>query len=452
MAYSVNTTPLLQNGINSDEEEEVQHEVVVKDDKPLFKPLEPRDKFNVAYFILYFLGIVSLLPWNFYVTADDYWMYKFRKVSKNSSYISTDQRTPLQAEFTSYLSLASSLPNLVFLALNTVISHRISLNLRVIGSLICMLILMLFTLIFVYVDTDSWQQTFFGLTLLTIILLNVCSAIFSGSLAGVVGKFSAKYITAVTAGQSLGGIFAALAQIAALSIGASSTHSAMVYFIIGNLMIGLSIFLYVFLEKSIFFKYHVENCVGVDESQDVVAAVRSSYKIILRKMWGYGFSVFVIFAISLAVYPGVTVLVESEGKGHGNRWNDVYFVPTITYLLFSLGDYVGRIISVKIMKPKNVTLIILLSLARFIFIPLLLLCNENPRHNLAVVFDKDWQYIMIMFLFAISNGYLANLTCVLAPRAVDVHEKELASIIMTVFVGLGLTLGSTICLFLVKII
>lgn len=66
-----------------------------------------------------------------------------------------------------------------------------------------------------------------------IFCFSVCSAIFGGSVFGVVGKFSPVYITAVIGGQALGGIFAALAQIASLAIGASSTHSALVYFIIG---------------------------------------------------------------------------------------------------------------------------------------------------------------------------------------------------------------------------
>lgn len=38
-------------------------------------------------------------------------------------------------------------------------------------------------------------------------------------------------------------------------------------------------------------------------------------------MWCYGMSVFITFAITLSVYPGVTVLIESEWKGHGNKWN-----------------------------------------------------------------------------------------------------------------------------------
>ncbi|KAJ8927108.1 hypothetical protein NQ314_020381 [Rhamnusium bicolor] len=426
MAFSVNTTPLLQE-YESENEDERQQQITVRDDKPLFKPLEPKDKYYMSYLIFYLLGIVTLLPWNFYVTADDYWMFKFRNISMNNSIVNASiKRTPLQAEFTSYLSIASAFPNLIFLILNTAVSHRISLNKRVIGSLLFMLLLMLLTLVFINIDTDKWQQIFFGITITSIVLLN--------------------------GGQALGGIFAAIAEIVSLSIGASSTHSALVYFIIGNITIVIAIICYVVLEKTVFFKYHLIHQPELNEFQSESVSLDICYKEILKKMWCYGFSVFLTFAITLSVYPGVTVLIESEGKGHGHRWNDVYFVPTIAYLLFSVGDYLGRIFAGRILKPKSIMVLQILSISRFIFIPLLMLCNAQPRYYWAVVFDRDYQYILILFLCALSNGYLANITAIYVPKIVDHHEKEIASSIMTVFMGVGLTLGSAVSLFMVRLL
>lgn len=85
-------------------------------------------------------------------------------------------------------------------------------------------------------------------------VLLVCSAILSGSIFGIVGNFSPVYITATIGGQALGGIFAAVAEIISLAIGASSTHSALVYFIIGNITIVFSIVSYIVLIKTVFFK------------------------------------------------------------------------------------------------------------------------------------------------------------------------------------------------------
>lgn len=58
-----------------------------------------------------------------------------------------------------------------------------------------------------------------------------------------------------------------------------------------------------------------------------------SYTRIIKRIWHYGISIFLIFFISLAVYPAVTVLVESEYKGNGHAWNGelVFFFMHILY-------------------------------------------------------------------------------------------------------------------------
>lgn len=42
----------------------------------------PVDSYNMVYFIFFLMGIGSLLPWNFFITAKQYWLYK---LSNNSS-------------------------------------------------------------------------------------------------------------------------------------------------------------------------------------------------------------------------------------------------------------------------------------------------------------------------------------------------------------------------------
>ncbi|XP_022905516.1 equilibrative nucleoside transporter 3 [Onthophagus taurus] len=458
MEYSINTRPLLQDSDTENEDIITQSyeetSVSVQNDKPLFKPPEPKDKYHMAYIIFYILGITTLLPWNFFITADDYWMYKFRDTTANLS-SSYDKRTPLQAEFTSYLSLASSVPNILFLVLNTALNHKVSVQKRVIGSLIVMLILFIVTTVFVNIDTDKYQDKFFIITITCVVLLNISSAILSGSIFGIMGKFSPKYITATIGGQALGGIFAAIAQIISLTLGVSSVHSAFVYFMVGNTMIFITLISYVILSKTVFFKYHISEKTGItlNEFQNELVRPRIvDHKLILKKIFPYGTSVFLVFLISLSCYPGLTVLIESQNHGNGDPWADVYFVPVIAYLLFSTGDYIGRLLAGKIQKPRRGIWIVLLTVLRIVFIPLLIFSNAQPREHLPVLFHKDYEYIMILFVFALTNGYLANLSLICAPRVVDHHEKETASSMMTVFLGIGLAIGAAISLLIVKVI
>lgn len=60
-------------------------------------------------------------------------------------------------------------------------------------------------------------------------------------------------------------------------------------------------------------------------------------------------------------------------------------------------------------------LVMFMSVARGIFIPVLMFCNAQPRHHLPVYIHSDIYYILITIIFAITNGYLCNLTFILTP-------------------------------------
>lgn len=471
MAYSINRRPLLGGASDSEFEDDLETEiddpnVVIPDEKPFLKSYDPYDKYNLAYMVFYLLGINTLIPWSFFITADDYWMYKFREIHSNQTNLTylthaelLEQKTDLQASFTSYLSVASALPNTLFLIINAFISKRVSLTVRMVGSQCTILLLFVATTIFVEMDTDKWQNTFLIITLTTVGLVNAASAIFGGSLMGVVGKFSPKYITAMSGGQALGGIFTALAEICSLWIGASPVLSGLVYFIIGDTMLLLSLIAYIILERAPFFKHHmiekVPNCLeseySISGEVSFSADPSVSYSRIIKRIWHYGVSIFLVFFITLAVYPAVTVLVESQYKGKGHAWNDVYFVPVVTYLIFSMGDYAGRVLSGIFQWPRGKPwLVIFMSLIRGVFIPVFLVCNAQPRHHLPIYIRNDIYYILITIAFAVTNGYLCNLTFILVPTVVDNQEKEVASAMMGAFLGIGLASGAALSLYMVK--
>ncbi|GLV40017.1 Equilibrative nucleoside transporter 1 [Carabus blaptoides fortunei] len=449
MDYSVNTRPLLQE---TDSETDNQNDITdtnqskneepstcVSDTRPLFRPHGPIDKYYTCYLIFYLLGIATLLPWNFFITADDYWMYKFRNIHDNSTHlmVTPGNRTPLQKEFTSYLSIASAVPNTIFLILSTFINRKISLSIRMIGSLIVLIVFFIVTTVFVNINTDKWQHEFFLITMGSVIVLNIACAILAGSIFGIVGKFSPAYITAVISGQALGGIFTALVEILSLATGESSVHSAFLYFMVGNFLLILTLVLYIVLSKTVFFQYHLdEKQDGVSTSiqADPVRPPEISYMAIFDKIWLYGVSEWLVFVITLSIYPGVTVLIESQNKGTGDKWS-------------------GRILAGYFQWPhQKGRLLLALNFIRLAFIPLLLLCNAQPRHHLPVLIRNDIYYVLLMCLFSLSNGYLANIAVICAPRAVEHHEKETASSMMAAFLGVGLSMGSVISLLMVKLL
>ena len=77
---------------------------------------EPKDSYSFVYAVFFLLGLSTLLPWNFFISINQFWDYRFRDVNStnliyfvvedNSSRTDGNQ-TELQKEFTSYLSIGN---------------------------------------------------------------------------------------------------------------------------------------------------------------------------------------------------------------------------------------------------------------------------------------------------------------------------------------------------------
>ena len=156
------------------------------------KPRAPKDPYRIVWLVFYMLGMTTLLPWNFFISVNDYWNFKFRDTEQNSTH------TKLQKEFTSYLAIASNVPNATFVILNVLYGQRFNLNLRLvlmqplknicftrlIAALSVMATLFVGVLIMTRIDSDGWQEWFLISTLLMVVFLNICTAVYQGGLIG----------------------------------------------------------------------------------------------------------------------------------------------------------------------------------------------------------------------------------------------------------------------------
>ncbi|GIY39150.1 equilibrative nucleoside transporter 3 [Caerostris darwini] len=131
----------------------------------------PKDRYNIVRLTMYLFGITSLLPWNFFIQANDYWMYRFRNVSAPFDPVSED-KTNLQTIFSSYLAIASKVPYVIFLLVNAYVSNKFQPSKRIQWPLMGMIILFLFTTAIVFVNTDSSQTTFFAVTITIVVAIN----------------------------------------------------------------------------------------------------------------------------------------------------------------------------------------------------------------------------------------------------------------------------------------
>ncbi|XP_058507777.1 equilibrative nucleoside transporter 1-like [Solea solea] len=431
----------------------------------------PQDKYNAVWIIFFILGLGTLLPWNFFMTATMYFTSRLKDLPTGLSFNETanitakggDTRNVLESKFNNVMTLCAMVPLLIFTCLNSFIHQRIPQKLRISGSLTVILVVFLLTAVFVKVDIEP--MPFFTLTMIKIICINSFGAILQGSLFGLAGILPASYTTPIMSGQGLAGTFAAFSMICALASGSALQDSAFGYFITACVAILLAILSYFVLPRMEFFQYYMESNgsrPSADEEnkmdllkketpaekrpaglmEDEAKPTMSVFNI-FKQIWVMALSVCCIFTVTIGTFPAVTADVRST-VANGSAW-DMYFIPVSCFLLFNVMDWAGRSLTAVCMWPgKDSMWLPVLVVLRVIFIPLFMLCNVMPRHYLPVLFGHDAWYIIFMIFFAFSNGYLASLCMCFGPKKVAQHEAETAGAIMAFFLSLGLALGAAV--------
>ncbi|XP_062304045.1 equilibrative nucleoside transporter 1-like [Osmerus eperlanus] len=426
----------------------------------------PKDKYNAVWLIFFMLGIGTLLPWNFFMTATMYFTGRLKEPATfdmenplvNGTGSNFDTRSVLEAKFNNVMTLCSMVPLLVFTCLNSFLHSLIPQMFRVMGSLTVILVVFLITAILVKVEIAP--LSFFSLTMIKIGIINSFGAILQGSLFGMAGLLPASYTTPIMSGQGLAGTFAAFSMICAIASGSEMQDAAFGYFITACAVISLSILSYVALPKMEFFQYYQESnsdSLPRDIEIDLIkkentgdsrpveqnAKPKVSITAIFKKIWVLALAVCFAFTITIGTFPAVTADVKSS-IANGGSW-EKYFIPVSCFLLFNLCDWAGRSLTAVCMWPgKDSILLPLFIVARVVFVPLFMLCNVQPRYNLPIYFEHDAWFIVFMIFFAFSNGYLASLCMCFGPKKVPNHEAETAGAIMAFFLSLGLALGAAL--------
>uniref|UniRef100_A0A8C3U6E3 Solute carrier family 29 member 1 (Augustine blood group) n=1 Tax=Catharus ustulatus TaxID=91951 RepID=A0A8C3U6E3_CATUS len=347
------------------------------------KPLCPLHRYKAVWLIFFILGLGTLLPWNFFMTAREYFIGRLAdKTShvRNQTGEATLAPSYLQSVFDNFMTLCAMVPLLIFTCLNSFIHQRIPQQIRISGSLVAIGLVFLVTAIMVKVPMEPLP--FFVFTMISIVFINSFGAILQSSLFGLAGLLPASYTAPIMSGQGLAGTFAALAMIFSIAIGAQQPES--------------------------FIGYFTTACVTI-----VLAIV--SYVVLPHMLWVLALSVCFVFTVTIGVFPAVTAQVSTV-LGEGNKWG-VYFIPVSCFLLFNVFDWTGRSLTALFTWPgKDSCLLPVIVVLRVIFVPLFMLCNVKPRYYLPVVFSHDAWYIVFMIFFSISNGYLASLCMCFGPK------------------------------------
>jgi len=437
----------------------------------------PIDRHKIVYIIFVWLGVGTLLPWNFFITQTSYWNYRYRDLTcQNPSTDNCEPSDEMQKMWNSKMAVASMVPNVTMLILNAVFGHRFKTQPRLLVSLVLVIILFAVTAGLTKIPTDDWQSSFMTLTLVTVVIINLNAAIFQGGLLGVSGKFPPAYIGGVFSGQAVGGIFASVTAVVMIALGTEPQNQAFFCFLVAVVFLAGSLIFYIVITRTEFYKYYLAEKADAEETdfKKLDAEITEETEFIDQKKGDgidgphppptkvviphkvnplkvfisisiYAVSVFLIFMVTLTSFPSLTLLFTSVNKEEYPTWAKKYFIPVCCFVLFNVGDYVGRFIAEKVQWPKpgkinqpctvSSMIVLGLSLARVVFIPLFMYCNA---------FESDTAYIVIMLLFSLSNGYLSNICMMSGPQVCHPDDQMTAASLMVACLGIGLATGAAL--------
>lgn len=421
---------------------------------PLAVRYSPEDSYCFVYIIFFLMGIGSLLPWNFFITAKHYWLYKLSNNTHGSS--NKEHRSDLSDYFESYLAIASTIPSVLCLILNYVLVNRLSSNVRILSSLFVILVVFVVTTVLVKVDVSDSRTEFFIGTLASVAVVSGASNLFSGSVFGISGHFPMRISQALISGQAMGGTLSAVASILDLALAKDVADSALAYFLTADVFILLCIMTYLLLPKLAYSRHYMLAATG---DGGAAAGTGSGVSVpplqpILRKTWVLGLSVFYVFFISIMVFPAVSSGIQSVNKASGSPWTTTYFVPLTSFLLYNVADFCGRQATAWLQVPGPTSQVLpVLVVCRSVMVPLLMFCNFQPRDHLhTVLFGHDVYPVVFNCLLGLTNGYLGTLPMIYGPKVVPRELAEATGVVMSFFLTLGLAVGSAFSVLIVHCI
>jgi len=427
------------------------------------EPEEPKDTWNLAYILLFLNGLGQLFPWNVFITAANY----FGNRLCDSSFSNT---------FLNFFGITFGAFNCMGLVVALLYQHKVSQDTRAVVPLVVNTVVFGVTTALVLVEpSELTGPTFFIITLVLVGLSGSCNAFLSGGAFGLAAQLPPIYTGAIMGGQGFAGITVALTAMAAAvaspdavtgctgsipNAGYSTVKwGAFAYFLVSVVVLLGCLIGYLVLVRLPFVRYHVEKAQGSGESiaKELVAESENSGEsqlsqalipkasrpilatfLLTRTM---AISVYSVFALTLMLFPAVTVQVGSTSNS--NFFKNTFFLP-FSFVNFNFCDFVGRISAgaLRISTATQDRLWMVCAL-RLIFIPAFLFCSTGfSRENGLDLFDSDVWPILFMVLFAFSNGLISSLLMMHGPSRVPPQDMGLAGTIMVTFLTFGLFTGS----------
>uniref|UniRef100_A0A7S0L5P3 Equilibrative nucleoside transporter n=1 Tax=Coccolithus braarudii TaxID=221442 RepID=A0A7S0L5P3_9EUKA len=159
---------------------------------------------------------------------------------------------------------------------------------------------------------------------------------------------------------------------------------------------------------------------------------------LLVQLWQWALALVLCYSITIGLFPALTGMLATSS--HNSAWEELY-VPFL-FVVFNLGDVIGRNSPACVMLDDP-GLVLLVAILRIIFIPLFIFSHMGQGLSiLSPWFESDTLTVLIVLVFAVSNGWLTTNVFLRAPVNVVAEDGAAAGTLMAGCLNAGLTIGA----------
>ncbi|EFP01031.1 hypothetical protein GCK72_001412 [Caenorhabditis remanei] len=450
---------------------------------------------SVKIFIAFtIVSISSMFPNNAFMNAHEYFYYKLRNVTHDEDPVNTtsswfikrqireDAPTELQANFEAYLTVYGSIACVLGSILNVFATKSLSNSTRMIWGHLLVVVVFIPTIVLTLINFDDDQSFFFNLSMGLISIACFGSlGMMAGGVLGLSALFPSKYTQAVMIGQSCAGVLAALMSILCQAVTSNVILNGQMYFGFSLLMCFISLATYYYLTtltppieletvddmNGLIDNQEVQ---GFDDVNEVSIEAQAShfppidsdvtseniledgpkwamYTDIIKKSSIDLTTISVVLIVTLAAYPGLTSLVHSTSRNH--TWNS-YFSAVASFLLYNVGDLIGRSSANSLRLPRKYLLVI--AFFRFLLIPMIAMCNVSPRSHTHAMIPYDGVFVLLVILLSISHGFCITNATIGATMSIEKQSRELAGSIISLIGVTAAMMGGVLGVLIIKLV
>ncbi|KAF4452551.1 hypothetical protein F53441_4663 [Fusarium austroafricanum] len=400
------------------------------------------------YSIFALLGVAMLWAWNMFLAAAPYFTARFA----GDAWI--------QANFQSAILTVSTVTNLGTMLVLTSIQYSASypfrINLALIINVVTFSLLTASTIIGL-----SASPTVYLVFLLATVAAAAWAAglIQNGAFAFAASFGRPEYMQSIMAGQGIAGVLPPIAQVFTIlvfppekeqkastkGLSEDGQTSAFVYFLTAVIVSIVALVSFIPLVRR--HSHIIENRMveqmnesmhSIEEAERAARKVTSLWRLFTKLHW-LAIGVALTFTATMFM-PVFTAKIHSVKENSGSLYQPAAFIP-LGFFFWNLGDLGGRIATMLPFSLRHRPFaLFVLSVLRFGYLPLYLLCNLDGR---GAIVSSDFFYLFIVqLIFGLTNGWLGSSFMMASGEWVDEGEREAAGGFMGLCLVAGLSIGS----------